>query len=84
VLELSTPRGGILAPFARFHVRHIVPFLGGLLSGSREYRYLQKSIDAFPTADAFKELMEEAGLSDIRVERLSFGSAHLYTGLVSK
>ena len=84
VLELSTPRGGLLAPFARFHVRHIVPFLGGLLSGSREYRYLQKSIDAFPTPDAFKELMEEAGLSDIRVERLSFGSAHLYTGLVSK
>jgi len=84
VLELSTPRGGLMAPFARFHVKHVVPFLGGLLSGSREYRYLQNSIEAFPEPRNFKTLMEEAGLKEVEVERLSFGSAHLYTGHVSK
>jgi demethylmenaquinone methyltransferase/2-methoxy-6-polyprenyl-1,4-benzoquinol methylase len=84
VLELSTPRGGFMAPFARFHVRHVVPFLGGLLSGSKEYRYLQNSIEAFPEPPDFKTLMEEAGLEEVEVERLSFGSAHLYTGHVTK
>ena len=83
VLELSTPRGGLLAPFARFHVNHVVPFLGGLLSGSKEYRYLQKSIQAFPEPDDFKSLMEDAGLQEVRIERLSFRSAHLYTGTVT-
>ncbi|MCZ6805536.1 MAG: class I SAM-dependent methyltransferase, partial [Deltaproteobacteria bacterium] len=48
ILELSEPRVGLLSPLARFHVRQVVPRLGGMLSGSREYRYLQQSIAAFP------------------------------------
>lgn len=82
VLELSEPRGGILAPFARFHVHHIVPLLGALLSGEKEYRYLQKSIAAFPPAKQFATLMEEAGLEEVQVRRLFMGVAHLYVGTV--
>lgn len=82
VLELSEPRGGVLAPFARFHVHHVVPTLGSLLSGAREYRYLQRSIEAFPPPEAFAALMEQAGLGQVRVEPMSFGAAHLYTGTV--
>ena len=48
ILELSEPQGGLLSPFARFHIHHLVPWLGSLLSGSKEYRYLQASIAAFP------------------------------------
>src|SRR5215471_4226588 len=62
ILELSEPRGGLLGPFARFHVHSVVPWLGGLLSGSREYRYLQKSIAAFPPPEEFAATMTEAGL----------------------
>ncbi len=83
VLELSIPRGGPLGPIARFHVRHIVPRLGGLLAGDREYRYLAKSIEAFPTPDRFAALMEEAGIRQVRIDRQSFGSAHLYVGRAS-
>jgi demethylmenaquinone methyltransferase/2-methoxy-6-polyprenyl-1,4-benzoquinol methylase len=80
VLELSEPQGGGLAPFARFHVHHVVPALGSLLSGSREYRYLQRSIAAFPPPEVFAGLMREAGLVDVQVERMRFGAAHLYVG----
>ena len=83
VLELSEPRGSALSWFARIHVHHVVPALGALLSGSREYRYLQKSIAAFPAPPEFAKLMEEAGLEDIKIERLTLGTAHLYTGTVS-
>src|SRR5699024_4765750 len=48
ILELSEPQSGILGAFARIHVHHVVPFLGALVSGSKEYRYLQRSIAAFP------------------------------------
>lgn len=80
ILELSEPRRGFMAPFARFHVHVVVPFLGSLLSGAKEYRYLQKSIEAFPTADAFADLMRQAGLDIEQVTPLTFGVAHLYVG----
>ena len=83
VLELSEPDGGPLAPFARFHVHHVVPTLGGLLSGSKEYRYLQKSIADFPAPDTFADMMRHAGFRSVRLERMSFGAAHLYVGHAS-
>jgi demethylmenaquinone methyltransferase/2-methoxy-6-polyprenyl-1,4-benzoquinol methylase len=84
VLELSEPRDGLFAPFVRFHVHHVVPWLGAILSGNREYRYLQKSVQAFPSPQKFAELMEDAGIRDIRIQRMPFGVAHLYVGQASE
>ncbi len=80
VLELSEPNGGLLAPFARFHVHTVVPALGALLSGAREYRYLQRSIAAFPPAATFAQMMSESGLEVLAVNPLTFGVCHLYVG----
>lgn len=80
ILELTEPRGGLMAPFARFHVRHLVPRLGAWLSNDKEYRYLQASIAAFPPAEAFVAEMAAAGLRDIEVKRMSFGAVHLFIG----
>jgi demethylmenaquinone methyltransferase/2-methoxy-6-polyprenyl-1,4-benzoquinol methylase len=78
VLDLSEPRRGLLGPLARFHVRVLVPRIGALLSGAREYRYLQESIAAFPTPAEFAEAMEQTGLVVREVIPLTFGVAHLY------
>ena len=78
ILELSEPRGGLLGPFARFHVHSVVPWLGGLISGSREYRYLQKSIAAFPPPEEFAAVMNDAGLHVLEARSLTFGVACLY------
>jgi len=78
ILELSEPEGGFIAPFARFHVHTVVPWLGSLLSGGSEYRYLQKSIAAFPPAAEFAEGFAAAGLKVEHVLPLTFGVAHLY------
>ena len=44
-----------------FYLRHILPFVGGLISGDREaYEYLNTSIEAFPYGDAFFNLLKEA------------------------
>lgn len=80
ILELSEPQGGLMGPLARFHIHTVVPWMGSLLSGAKEYRYLQKSIAAFPPAAEFAELMSQAGLEVLRVEALTFGVAHLYVG----
>lgn len=78
VLELGEPRGGLLARAARFHCRHVVPRLGALLSGSREYRYLQRSVAAFPPATEFALVMERAGLHVLDIVPLTFGVCTLY------
>jgi demethylmenaquinone methyltransferase/2-methoxy-6-polyprenyl-1,4-benzoquinol methylase len=78
ILELSEPQGGAIGPLARFHIRTLVPRIGALLSGAREYRYLQQSIAAFPAPAEFGELMTRAGLAVSRIVPLTFGVSCLY------
>jgi demethylmenaquinone methyltransferase/2-methoxy-6-polyprenyl-1,4-benzoquinol methylase len=80
VLELSEPRSGMMGVLARTYVHEIVPRVGGFLSGAKEYRYLQRSIAAFPPADEFAQMMEDAGLTVLETSALTFGVAHLYVG----
>lgn len=83
VLELSEPRKGLMAVLARTYIHHIVPTIGATLSGKQEYRYLQRSIAAFPTAEEFVALMHEAGLKDASSKALSFGAVNLFVGTVA-
>jgi len=78
ILELGEPRKGFMAPVARFHIHQVIPRLGAWLSGAREYRYLQESIEAFPPSEEFSETMSECGLHMLEVVPFSFGSCHLY------
>lgn len=79
ILELNDPREGLLAPIARFHVHTFVPWIGAALSGDREYAYLARSIAAFPPPDRFAGAIRDAGWTDVRVKRLTFGVACLFT-----
>jgi demethylmenaquinone methyltransferase/2-methoxy-6-polyprenyl-1,4-benzoquinol methylase len=78
ILELMEPRAGLLAPLARGFVRSLVPRLGALLSGAPEYRYLQRSMAAFPAPDAFAEAMRRAGLEPLEVRPLTLGVVCLF------
>jgi demethylmenaquinone methyltransferase/2-methoxy-6-polyprenyl-1,4-benzoquinol methylase len=78
ILELSEPRRGFLARFARFHIHTVVPRLGAALSGASEYAYLQRSIAAFPPPDEFAATMREAGLEVLEVAPMSFGAVCLF------
>jgi demethylmenaquinone methyltransferase/2-methoxy-6-polyprenyl-1,4-benzoquinol methylase len=78
VLELGEPRGGIMGRAARFHTRQLVPRIGALLSGKREYRYLQSSVAAFPSADEFAQVMRDSGLDVQQVIPLTFGVCTLF------
>lgn len=83
ILELGEPpQSGLLSPFARWHVRRVVPTLGRWLSSSPEYHYLQRSMAAFPPPDEFLQMMREAGLQRAQATAMGFGAVHLYTGTV--
>lgn len=84
ILELGEPKRGVMAPLARFHIRQVVPRVGALLSGQKEYRYLQTSIAAFPPPEEFAAMMTEAGLAVLEVVPLTFGVCNLYVGTPSR
>ena len=80
LLELTEPGRGWLLPLAWLHVHAVVPLLGAVLSSSREYRYLQRSIAAFPKPPAFVRMMSEAGFTGTTAESLTAGACHLFVG----
>jgi demethylmenaquinone methyltransferase/2-methoxy-6-polyprenyl-1,4-benzoquinol methylase len=80
ILELSEPRNGVLAWFARQHVRWVVPLTGALVSGPGEYRYLRESIMEFPRPETFAELMQQCGFDRVDVRPFTFGACVLYVG----
>jgi demethylmenaquinone methyltransferase/2-methoxy-6-polyprenyl-1,4-benzoquinol methylase len=84
ILELSEPRSGLLGALARFHIHTVVPYVGALLSGVKEYQYLQRSIAAFPPADEFAALMKSSNLDVIAEHPLTFGVCHLYVAEAGK
>jgi demethylmenaquinone methyltransferase/2-methoxy-6-polyprenyl-1,4-benzoquinol methylase len=74
ILELGEPR----AWMARVHVHWAVPRLGALLSGSREYAYLQESMARFPPAEDFSRQLQESGLRVVSVTPFALGACHLF------
>ncbi|MDX1612356.1 MAG: bifunctional demethylmenaquinone methyltransferase/2-methoxy-6-polyprenyl-1,4-benzoquinol methylase UbiE [Candidatus Thermoplasmatota archaeon] len=83
VLEFGQPTGLMAWPYT-FYSRHIMPAVGGLLTGNREaYEYLPRTAAAFPAGDAFLEMMDAAGCFARReATSLTGGIAYVYVGEV--
>lgn len=81
ILEFSTPENPIFRWFYNLYSRHILPFIGGLISKDRRaYEYLPASVDEFPAPQKFVKMMESVGLGECRVLSQSFGIARIYIG----
>lgn len=81
VLEFSLPEGPRTRAAYITYLRHLLPVIGGWISGdAAAYRYLNRTIEAFPSGEAFCRLMREAGFVDVQAEPLTLGVATLYKG----
>ncbi len=80
ILEFPPPPRGAFGLVYRVYFQRVLPFLGGLVSGSfGAYRYLPESVEAFPPPEALKAMMEEAGFR-VRYELLTLGVAAIHVG----
>ncbi len=80
ILEFSKPVFTPMKQLYFFYFRHILPFVGGLLSGNKgAYTYLPESVLKFPQGEAFLKIMQECGFSATACRPLTFGIASLYT-----
>lgn len=79
ILEFSEPGAGPLAGLFRFYFRHVLPRLGGAISGSGEaYSYLPASVGRFPAPQELTSLMECCGFTAVQFERWNFDSVLLH------
>lgn len=82
VLEFSMPRKFPMAQLYKFYFWAILPIIGRIISGHKQaYTYLPESVSAFPDGNNFIQLMQWAGFSDCKYQKLSFGIATIYEGL---
>lgn len=81
ILEFSLPRWALLRHLYLFYFRHVLPRVGGWISGdAHAYRYLNQTVETFPYGDAFCALMRNAGFKNVKAHSLTFGIAMIYQG----
>lgn len=81
ILELSLPEQKVLRALFKCYFLHILPFIGGVISGNRgAYRYLPASVLRFPPKDIFLNMLTSAGFVNVGHKALTFGICRMYWG----
>lgn len=82
ILEFSRPHGWFFGPLYRFYFRRVLPFIGQLISRSKDsaYDYLPASVMEFPDGEALAQRLRSHGLTAVSWRPLTFGIATLYVG----
>lgn len=81
ILEFTTPRSRLVRAAYHLYFHHVLPRVGGLVSGHRTaYAYLPRSVANFPNEEALAVRMRAAGFADVRWQTLTFGIAAIHTG----
>jgi demethylmenaquinone methyltransferase/2-methoxy-6-polyprenyl-1,4-benzoquinol methylase len=82
ILEFSHPRNHLLKRLSGFYINKIAPFLSALINPKAKfaYEYLPKSIQSFPDAETFKNLMMQAGFKEVKYQTLNLGMIAIHCG----
>ncbi len=82
VLEFTEP---VIPGFGRlfnFYFSHILPRIGGIVSGSRgAYEYLPDSVSKFPAQKELAALFGEVGFGEVKYSNLTGGIAAIHSGI---
>ena len=82
ILEFTTPRSALVRRFYHLYFHHVLPFIGGVISGHRTaYRYLPRSVANFPIEEQLAGRMRAAGFADVSWRTLTFGIAAIHVGV---
>jgi len=80
LLDVAEPASPVVRSVHGAWFRHVVPFVGGLVSDRAAYRYLPASTAYLPPAPELLALVGAAGIVDVKRRALGFGAAQLVTG----
>jgi demethylmenaquinone methyltransferase/2-methoxy-6-polyprenyl-1,4-benzoquinol methylase len=82
ILEFSTPRVRVMRGLYQLYFTHVLPFIGGLISGhGSAYRYLPRSVANFPVEEELAARMTRVGFTGVTWRSLTFGIAAIHVGM---
>lgn len=86
VLEFGQPGGALFGPLFRWYSRHVIPRVGGFLSGDRAaYEYLDRTAARFPSGGSFAALLRRTrAFRSVAARPLTGGVAYVYVGEVAE
>ena len=79
-LEVAEPERAVVRAGHRVYFRHVVPWVGGLLSDRAAYRYLPDSTEYLPPPADLAAGLVAAGFADVTRRLLGLGAAQLISG----
>ncbi len=83
ILEFTQPPNAAFAALYNLYSRRVLPWIGGLISGSRDaYTYLPESVRKFPVAPELAAMMRRAGFADVSFEYITGGIVALHLGRI--
>jgi len=80
ILEFSHPENRLFQNIYYLYFKHILPFIGGLISKRSAYQYLPDSVLEFPSRRDFEQMMRDAGFEQVRSHPLTGGIASVFVG----
>ena len=79
ILEFSTPEYFPMKQLYLFYFRHILPIIGGWISGNKgAYDYLPASVMRFPQGETFLRILKSCGFVSPIQQKLTGGIASIY------
>jgi demethylmenaquinone methyltransferase/2-methoxy-6-polyprenyl-1,4-benzoquinol methylase len=80
ILEFNRPRPIWYKPLVDFYLFRVLPRIGGLFSRKEAYTYLPESMKQFVSREELARVMERAGLREVLVRDLNFGTVCIHLG----
>jgi demethylmenaquinone methyltransferase/2-methoxy-6-polyprenyl-1,4-benzoquinol methylase len=81
LIEVDRPSSAIVRLGHSVYFDRLVPLLGALISDREAYTYLPQSTAYLPPDDELRALLEKAGFTALRKERLFLGAAQILFGV---
>lgn len=82
ILDVPRPADNLWGSVFCFYFHHVVPLLGGFITGQRDaYSYLPASADAFLRPAELQVEMESVGLREVKYTLLMFKTVALHVGV---
>lgn len=81
-LEFATPPNPVWRALYRVYLNHVIPLLGGLITGDRAgFEYLRDSIKGFPPQEQVAEELRKAGFDEVHWRNCTGGIVAVYTAV---
>jgi demethylmenaquinone methyltransferase/2-methoxy-6-polyprenyl-1,4-benzoquinol methylase len=82
ILEFTSLQNRFFKGPYRLYISRILPFISSIISGRRSaYQYLSASVVDFPPPEELSQIIEEAGLREVKYYTLTFGVTTVHTGI---